>query len=411
MNTFQPSDLFGFAVVLGSFISPIGTFFDVQAKEKKLVGIITAQLLALSGREMVEQAPQYLKNRSHYHRRSLIIGFLVSLVCLGLGIWAQPENSRDLVFLLLIGPAALGLLTFRFNSTLKPSLARGISERIMKEGRFAQVDGWLQAFPACKWQGIGLLWEELLIAWGSWKAYKLTKDEKVGMSLHRKTDGLVNTAVEWIGYFKELRQDLISVEGMDIYALEAIGGKYTFWSELLKNFEVDGTLEMLAEMEDTEGGAKKELLESLSLQRDYLKALPHLFCPRCHSRGELLELQYIRAIHCECESAEGLITGIEKVVGMIGNLHPRGVKGAVFYLPVWDEEQRKATTGEIDEIVVARDFDGNLDWAIASLLEAQENRYSELELSYTLKLPKEAVLQPNTIRMLEEYPRLEIERY
>lgn len=395
--------------VLGTLIIPIGSYYLKKRMNRNLAGQIADKLLKLSGKEIADQAKQIFARSKKNHLPTLVPLFMLSSICMIIALLVLPESSPMGIFIPLIGPLVMLYFVLDSNFSLRAILTEDTSIEILERGRFAQIDGWMKALSSFKWIEESMLWEENLYSWGSWSASELLTDAVKRDALVLKTKNDFRLRNDWLRCSKELNHLMDTAQGMDIDGLEAMADMYLFWRRLLQGFEQEESLDMLGEMEDSTTPLKKELMESLKQQKAYLNAYPHLFCPRCSSRGVLLQRKYARYVVCECNDSESLITGIENVVGMIGDVHPRGVNGGVFYLPVWDENRKRAITGEVNKLIVAESLAENLDWALLAFLESQSNRYTSEKLKISVQLPKGKKLKENTRKILKDYPNLLVE--
>jgi len=109
----------------------------------------------------------------------------------------------------------------------------------------------------------------------------------------------------------------------------------------------------------------KKLIEKIFLSHKlFLDSYPHLLCTNCMLKAEKrktrfgLFKKYFYVVCRGCGTAEALITGIKKVVGIIGgNINNYSIDGDTAYVKLWFEKEKKARNADIDMLVVAESED------------------------------------------------------
>ncbi|MCU4137422.1 MAG: HEAT repeat [Thermodesulfobacteria bacterium] len=109
----------------------------------------------------------------------------------------------------------------------------------------------------------------------------------------------------------------------------------------------------------------KELLEKIfSSHKPFLHSYPYLFCKNCMLRAEKKKAKFglfkrWSYVVCRgCGTAEALIIGIKKVVGIIGgNISNYSIDGDTAYVRLWFEKEKKARNADIDMLLIAESED------------------------------------------------------
>ena len=403
--------LYILGLVLGGGLAPAGAHWMIARKRKLAASECADDILALMPEEIerVENVKQMIGIQRYFHWKPSIPFLLLGVGGAVLSLLNLPFPDGFLEYYPLAfsvaGPAYIGIRMYTHIPTRHPRFMEELIERVLRKGRYAQVDAFLGTIYSLTWHRSGISREEAMLFWGSWKASALLDTSIRGnrLKILLEDPSLRRT---WFENSENLRMGIRNAASMEIDVLLELAEKHFFWAHLLSHFNEEGILEQLVEMDDT--ASKLKLVNKLQQQRNYLEAHPEVFCPRCRSRGTIVETKYAQFVHCDCQDSSGMVTGINRVVGMIGNVHLPGVKEGVFYLSVWDEEENKVINGEIDQLVVDADFSGNLDWALTAFLENQGNRYPERDAPYPLSLPESLELKPNTLKILaEKVERLE----
>ena len=399
--------LYILGLVVGGGLAPAGVHWVTARKRKLAAGECADDVLELIPEEIgnVKRVKKLISIRKHFHWKPSIPFLLLGvagavLSFLNLPFPADTLDHYPLAFS-AAGPAYIAGRMYFYNPTRHPRFMEHLIKEVLARGRYAQIDAFLGTTFSLKWHRSGISREEAALFWGSWKASELLDASIRGNRLKALLEDPRLRRI-WFENSENLRLGIRNAASMEIDVLLELAEKHFFWAQILSHFNEEGILEQLVEMENTSSQLKVDLVNKLQQQRNYLEAYPQLFCPRCRSRGTIVETKYARFVHCDCQDSSGMITGIERVVGMIGNVHLPGMKDGVFYLSVWDEQENKVINGEIDQLVVDPEFSGNLDWALTAFLENQGNRYPDHEGPYPLSLPESLELKPNTLKILED---------
>ena len=126
-------------------------------------------------------------------------------------------------------------------------------------------------------------------------------------------------------------------------------------------------VEKRGRVEDT---LKKILHTHKHLRNQY----PHLICVNCRTTTQLVTKNGWEYLRCRnCTDVNGLLGGVEFVVGMIGAEQPWHQEGTTLFLDLWDDSGKKARFADIDELQIQGGSEINYDWAINAVLEVLRN--------------------------------------
>ncbi len=159
---------------------------------------------------------------------------------------------------------------------------------------------------------------------------------------------------------------------------------------------------MIREMLDDPYSLKDILISQLSRQKKLLAHYPRVFCTECLTRGVLTHKKYFTFVTCRCADDTHMITGVDKVIGLICDPQEPRLSGGRYYYPIWDAEQKKPVPGQVDGIQVDANFSGDLNWALTAVLEAQTNAGFIPKRGLKVVVPEGIKLMRNTEMILKE---------
>jgi len=398
-------------MVLNTLVLPVVSYLRLRKEQLKVADQCAADLLVLQEDEIGKFSivRDTIKKYQNFHRRGIQPFLAVSALITIIGLAVSWQNLTGVIVFFNVlaasGTIALALQLVYYPSVRHPWFMERVIMQVMENGRYAQVDSFLYVLDTVTWNKAGTTREEAYLVWGSLNAHQELKRAIRGNRFRITTkEDHVTKGIITKGEVK-CREMIRAAEHLSVDSLVNLAENYQFWNHLVSNFERGNSLEMLEEMWGENKELRERLLTNLGEQRKYLHSFPHVFCPRCRSWANLMETPVARFVYCECEGTEAMVTGIERVLGMIGPVHLTGVSNSTYYLNVWEEEDRQVVTAEINLLVVSNEFKGNLDWALVAFLEAQHNRYPDREEPYPIRLPEGTELKDNTRKILNEMTR------
>ena len=359
-------------------------------------------LLDLSPKEIWEEGYMIIGpapgifNKHGYVTLFAAICFVSPLITLN---WLEA-GAKIMAFLPIILALFFVLRDYVRDMNSESRFLTTVTEEIVLKGRYAQIDAWLTTLPNLDWKTKGMNRMEFLFEWGSWQAINQLphpQQREFYFMGRSKFPGFQKIVEENLGIKppKEKRE-------FDFTDLDGLSKEFTFWRRLMLFFPRPGGLSMLNEMQPDPYGLKDALLEQLMKQKLLLQSFPHVYCPECRTRGKVITLKHFRMVGCRCEEGKELLPKIKTVVGTIGDTPEKGVKGIRYYDSIWDEETRKPIPGEVDAILVAEDFAGDIDWAVSATVEALRNQNFLRSRQITVILPPGKALKRNTEMILKE---------
>lgn len=239
---------------------------------------------------------------------------------------------------------------------------------------------------------------EILSDWGGPTAYSLL-DEMV-----REGD-LPPDMVQplWLkeakvakGKIKEANE---AAEGGDAATFESLSQDYIFYQRL-------GKLTFHSSPEDLDAFLKglpkgKDRYPFHIMQRKLMEAHPHVFCKKCRSRGEIRENEHYGVVFCRrCGRSEDLVTGVERVVGVVGEGEDWKMREGRLEVQLWDAESKQARYAEVDELRFEGLETKEAEWAIAGIHENFLNYFPSYKLPVVLNGGVPEGLSSNAQRQL-----------
>jgi len=98
--------------------------------------------------------------------------------------------------------------------------------------------------------------------------------------------------------------------------------------------------------------------------KPFVDSYPYLFCTNCmlRTKKEKVRVKFFKKwsyVVCRgCGTAEALIIGIKKVVGIIGgNINDYSIDGDTAYVRLWFEKEKSARNADIDMLLIAESED------------------------------------------------------
>ena len=176
----------------------------------------------------------------------------------------------------------------------------------------------------------------------------------------RAVEPLIRTLRDEYWYVREAAAEALEKIKPEWYKTEAAGRQVP---EFIKTLEKAKDKEYRNYLK--EFNCLKELIEKiLPSHKPFLDSYPYLFCENCMLRAEKRKVKLgffkrLSYVVCRgCGTAEALIIGIKKVVGIIGgNINNYSIEGDTAYVNLWFEKEKKARNADIDMLVVAESED------------------------------------------------------
>lgn len=141
----------------------------------------------------------------------------------------------------------------------------------------------------------------------------------------------------------------------------------------------------------------------LNTHKHLRNAYPHLFCVNCKTRTELRKQENWEYLSCRnCSDINGIISGVEKVVGTIGGNKNWNQQGTTLYFSLWDQEKKKARFADVDELMVIGNQEMNYDWAINAVLEVLRNGAIESDFRLPVTFQHRPELTNNTEMLISQ---------
>ena len=130
---------------------------------------------------------------------------------------------------------------------------------------------------------------------------------------------------------------------------------------------------------------------------------PDLFCTACNAKVEMVEKNRWKYVQCRiCQDVHHLETGMQKVVGRIGNFPRKEMKDGVLYLNLWDESEQKAVFADIHRMDIVGGAMINYDWAVNAVVECLNNYGLPNDYPISVVLKGELTLDDNSRKILRE---------
>ncbi len=400
--------VYGLSILVGVIILPLAVWGRLSNMEDQIARNCAKKIIKLSARRILEKGeykPVLAEKRRAQVRAALLFilasGLLYVLAIIASYLSSSDSNDFEKV-IPLVGPAVIGIIVAQYTSTKSHSFMETLTQEIKEHGMFDQIDAWLVVLSDIEWNKKDLNQEEWLLAWGSPMAQQQLEKNIGGVRFMQQLGQSQGVKRNWRREVAKLKAAIQRAKGLEHKKLVDLAGRYEFWKRLLLGLEDGRSLEMLTEVDLLDDEFKQGLLKVLRQQVNLLKHYPNLYCPVCRSRGEISRLGDFRFVKCSCADPGAMVTGIERVVGMIGHAQLPGMSRSTYYVSVWDEERQVVNPAQIDQLEVAADFAGNIDWALSATIESHLNRYPAHKIRYSIVLPPNLELKPNTRKLVRE---------
>lgn len=357
-------------------------------------------LLGFKARDIPLQAGKAMEEPNSGGMRLFVILILISVGMIPVIYLLLPPGWEWAAFFPnLMGPGLLAFKYIRNKYSNEAVMLMTVTEEILEKGRPGQVDAWLQTLPDLIHETPDFPVGKYRLYWGSLNALlDLNRAERREIQAHSMN--------KFPAFFSWMDDNLRSrsVEGfLEILSpdeLDGLSQQYACWKQIMEVYPTKDGIEILNELPDDGYGFTRTLIQVLNKQAGLKASFPDVFCPVCRSPGHLIEKKNFEFIGCGCEHAMEMVSGIDQVVGTIGDEIKEGKIESTYFMPIWDESGKRVLPGRINGIRVGEQFSGDLDWAISAVVETQDNLNIATDGLSWLALPKSKDLKPNTEKIL-----------
>lgn len=142
--------------------------------------------------------------------------------------------------------------------------------------------------------------------------------------------------------------------------------------------------------ENVRESATRALKKIKSAQKDLIKNYETLICENDFFRPYKIYLSEGEFVECRvCGHSKFLQSGVEEVIGFIGDQQYPQRDGKRLFIDLWDQENKKAKNADIDALWIIQSENIDYGWAISAVIQTLKNditRQKELnEIPVTIK--------------------------